>query len=335
MFVDHAKIQVKAGDGGSGCVSFRREKYVPRGGPNGGDGGDGGDVILEVNDQLHTLLDFHYRQHFRAERGGHGQGGNRHGRRGRDKIIYVPPGTVVKDANTGEVLTDLILPKDRFIVAKGGKGGRGNAAFATSTNQAPRYAEPGTKGEERYIELELKLIADVGLVGLPNVGKSTLLARVSAARPKIANYPFTTLQPNLGLVKLNEYESCVMADIPGLIEGAHKGKGLGIRFLRHIERTRILLYMIECISPDILRDYQVLRQELESYSPTLLKKPAIIALTKMDLQPAESWWEKIPDLGLPVCPISAVSGEGLDQLLQLIRDKLCKLQQEATAIELL
>jgi len=282
-FVDRVKIYVKAGDGGSGCVSFRREKYVPRGGPDGGDGGDGGDVLLLADPQLLTLYDFYHQVHFRAENGRPGQGKKMKGRDGEDLILRVPVGTVVMDAETGEVLGDLTEPYQTLVVARGGRGGRGNAHFATPTRQAPRFAEPGKPGEERWLILELKLIADVGLVGLPNAGKSTLLSRISAARPKIADYPFTTLEPNLGVVKLPEGETFVVADLPGLIEGAHKGVGLGHEFLRHVERTRVLLFVLSVDREDLYADYQTLRKELKLYNQALLQKDYLIAINKIDL----------------------------------------------------
>ncbi len=320
-FVDQAKIYVKAGDGGPGCVSFRREKYVPRGGPDGGDGGKGGDVILVASSQLHTLYDFHHQTHFRAENGRPGMGKKMKGRDGKDLILYVPVGTVVRDAETGEILYDFTRDGEHFVVARGGRGGRGNARFATPTRQAPRFAEPGEPGEERWVILELKLIADVGLVGLPNAGKSTLLSRITAAKPKIADYPFTTLTPNLGVVKLSSERTFVVADIPGLIEGAHKGVGLGLDFLRHVERTRVLLYVLD-VSKDkeCLNDFELIRKELAHYHPALLEKPSAIALNKIDLVPEK---EKITAIkavfeekGFPVYPISAVTGEGLKELLE-------------------
>jgi GTP-binding protein len=271
MFSDYAKIYVEAGRGGSGCVSFRREKYVPKGGPDGGDGGKGGDVIMQVNSGMRTLQDFQMRKHFRAERGEHGKGANKSGRGGEDVLIEVPPGTVVKDVEAGMVLADLVKTDERTVIAKGGRGGRGNARFATSTNQAPREWEVGELGESRWLILELKLLADVGLVGLPNAGKSTLLSRITAARPKIADYPFTTLSPNLGVVPYKDNNSFVVADIPGLIEGAHEGRGLGIEFLRHIERTSVLVVMIDATSDNMNSDYQTLIHEMDSYNPTLTK----------------------------------------------------------------
>ncbi|NPB09197.1 MAG: GTPase ObgE [Thermodesulfobacteria bacterium] len=329
-FVDRAKIYVKAGDGGHGCVSFRREKYVPRGGPDGGDGGDGGDVILEASSQLHTLYDFHHQTHFRAESGRPGMGKKMKGRDGRDLILRVPVGTVVRDAETGEILYDFTRDGERFVVARGGRGGRGNARFATPTRQAPRFAEPGEPGEERWINLELKLIADVGLVGLPNVGKSTLLSRLTAAKPKIADYPFTTLSPNLGVVKLSDDRTFVIADIPGLIEGAHEGVGLGHDFLRHIERTRAILHVLDASRlEECKKDFEVINRELAHYHPKLLEKPTAIALNKIDLVPDREKLEEIKryfeEKGYPVYLISAVTGEGLKELLE----GLWKLVQKA------
>jgi GTP-binding protein len=283
MLIDLAVIDVRSGDGGSGCVSFRREKYVPRGGPDGGDGGRGGDVVLVADSQLTTLLDYHYKRQYRAERGRHGQGKNRTGASGGDIELRVPPGTVVRDAETREWLGELLKPGTRCVVAKGGRGGRGNASYATATHQAPREHEPGHPGVERRIELELKLIADVGLVGQPNAGKSTLLAAMSAARPKIAAYPFTTLEPHLGVVQLSQGRSMVMADIPGIIEGAHEGKGLGLKFLRHIERTRTLAYLVPVDVADAQAEYELLRRELAEHSEELADKPHCIVLSKSDL----------------------------------------------------
>jgi GTP-binding protein len=281
MLIDQAVILVKSGDGGSGCVSFRREKYVPRGGPDGGDGGRGGDVVLVADPHLTTLLDYHYKQQYRAERGRHGQGKKRTGASGEDQVLRVPPGTNVKDADTGEFLGELVKHGDQCVVARGGRGGRGNASYATATHQAPREHEPGRPGLERRIELELKLIADVGLVGQPNAGKSTLLAAMSAARPKIADYPFTTLEPHLGVVQLSDGRTLVMADIPGIIEGAHEGKGLGLKFLRHIERTRTLAYLIPVDVEDPQAEYELLRSELAEYSRELAEKPHCIVITSL------------------------------------------------------
>ena len=319
MFVDYVEIQVIAGTGGSGAEAFRREMGVPFGGPSGGDGGRGGSVILEADPNLATLLDFRYQQHYRAERGQHGQGKNRTGRDGADLELRVPAGTVVRDAATGEILGELVQPGQRVVVARGGRGGRGNAAFATPTRQAPRRWEPGGEGEERRIVLELKLIADVGLVGLPNAGKSTLLAAISAATPKIADYPFTTLSPNLGVVQLSEGRSVVVADIPGIIEGAHEGKGLGLRFLRHIERTRTLAFLIGMDTEDAQSEYELLRNELSSYSVELAEKPHCVLLTKTDLLPADA---PLPTLNAPdawgVFAVSAVTRRGLQELLEAL-----------------
>ncbi len=316
MFIDRAKIMVTAGNGGDGIVSFRREKYVPKGGPNGGDGGNGGDVIIKTDDNLATLLDFRYKRHFKAESGKHGQGSDKTGKSGDDLIIRVPCGTLVKDFDSDEILADLVEQDQQVIIARGGKGGRGNARFATPTNRTPRHAEPGQEGEERTIFLELKLIADVGLVGLPNAGKSTLLSRLSAARPKIADYPFTTLAPNLGIVKYDEHSSFVMADIPGLIEGAHEGKGLGLDFLRHIERTRILVFLIESISENILDTFQLLKNELRRHNPELLKRPAIVVVSKIDLLDENqlAGMQEILKSDNPVLKISAATGQGLEEL---------------------
>jgi GTP-binding protein len=319
MFIDYAKIYVEAGRGGSGCMSFRREKFVPKGGPDGGDGGKGGNVIVQVNASMRTLQDFQMRRHFRALRGEHGKGANKTGRDGEDVIVHVPPGTVIKDADSGEVLADLIKPDARIVIARGGRGGRGNARFATSTNQAPRDWEVGELGESRWLILELKLLADVGLVGLPNAGKSTLLSRITAARPKIADYPFTTLTPNLGVVQYKDENSFIVADIPGLIEGAHEGRGLGIEFLRHIERTSVLVMMIDAISENFMADYETLVHEMESYNPVLLQKPRIVVLTKMDLVSDKNIGEKfLQTTAYPACRISAVSGEGIDQLIAMM-----------------
>lgn len=333
MFIDRAVIEVVSGTGGSGAEAFRRESGVPRGGPSGGDGGKGGDVILEVDGQLSTLLDYSYRRHYKADRGAHGEGSNRTGRSGADRLLRVPPGTVVRDADTGEVLGELLEFGQRLVVARGGRGGRGNARFATSTNQAPRRWEPGEEGQERTLELELKLIADVGLVGEPNAGKSTLLASVSAARPKVADYPFTTLAPNLGVVQLADFRSFVVADIPGIIEGAHEGKGLGLQFLRHIERTRSLAFLVPVDSADPQAEFELLRRELASHSEALTDVPFCVVLTKADLLG--------PDGSPPVVDapdawghflISAVSRDGLPSLLEALwsrtRESVARDQEE-------
>ncbi|MGE5892487.1 MAG: GTPase ObgE [bacterium] len=285
-FVDYAKIHVKAGDGGRGCVSFRREKYIPRGGPNGGDGGKGADVIVRADDQLQTLLDHKYRKTYRAERGQHGMGKNMHGRDGEGMVIRVPVGTVIKNAESGEVIADLDEEGKEVVVAKGGKGGLGNAHFATSVRQAPKYAQPGLPGEEFGLILELKLLADVGIIGLPNAGKSTLISVISSARPKIADYPFTTLIPNLGVVKYGEFKSFVIADIPGLIEGAHRGAGLGYQFLRHVERTLILVHLVDVsdmTAGNVVENYNSIISELREYGQGLDRKPQILVANKIDI----------------------------------------------------
>jgi GTP-binding protein len=317
-FIDFARIHVKAGDGGVGCVSFRREKFVPRGGPDGGDGGRGGSIIVRANSHLNTLLDFRYRKNYRAPRGEHGLGSNKTGKSGHDVYLEVPVGTLLRDAATGELLGDLVDDRIEIVVAKGGRGGRGNAAFATSTNQAPRQYERGEEGEEREIELELKLLADVGLVGLPNAGKSTLISVISAARPKIADYPFTTLVPNLGIVRAGTERSFVVADMPGLIEGAHLGKGLGIQFLRHIERTRSLVFLIEAVSRDPQTDFKVLQNELRLFNPLLLRKPKIIAITKTDAAdgPLLKVLGKLRFGASRPFFLSAVTGEGIQTLVE-------------------
>lgn len=322
MFIDRAKINIRAGNGGSGCVSFRREKYVAKGGPDGGDGGQGGDVVMVADPNLATLLDFKYRPHFKAERAQHGKGSDQHGKNGRDLTIKVPLGTVVREFESGEVLGDLVEPGQSVVVARGGRGGRGNARFKTSTSQAPREWESGEFGEEKILELELKLIADVGLVGLPNAGKSTLISKLSAARPKVADYPFTTLQPNLGIVPYREFGSFVLADIPGIIEGAHEGKGLGHEFLRHIERTKVLVMLIECTSEDVAADFKLLQEELIRYNPDLPSRVRVVALTKMDIC-SEAGSDAPQTLaGIPVIAISSVTGEGLAELKDFIWTQL-------------
>ncbi len=316
MFIDRAKITVYGGPGGAGSEAFRREKGVPRGGPAGGDGGHGGDVVLVADDQLSTLLDLTYKQHYKAERGLHGGSNRKTGRSGEDLEIRVPPGTSASDVDTEEFLGELLEPGDRLVVAKGGRGGRGNVHFQTSTRQAPRRWESGEYGEERRISLELRLIADVGLVGQPNAGKSTFLAAVSKARPKVADYPFTTIAPNLGVVELPGYRTFVVADIPGIIEGAHEGKGLGIRFLQHIERTRVLTYMVPSDSPDILAEYKALRHEVAEYSPALAERPHCLVCTKADLAPTVSLPEA-PE-AVATLSMSSVTGQGVTEVLEAL-----------------
>jgi GTP-binding protein len=329
QFLDEARILVKAGDGGNGCLAFRREKYVPRGGPSGGDGGRGGDVVLVATDQANTLLQFSFNPEHKAERGRHGEGSNRTGADGRSIEVLVPVGTVVYDEATGERLIDFTENGQRFVAARGGRGGRGNARFATSTHQAPTEHEPGRPGEERRLRLELKLLADVGLVGFPNAGKSTLISRISAARPKIADYPFTTLEPNLGVVQLDNYKTFVVADIPGLIEGAHTGAGLGIQFLRHIERTRLLAHLVdvsEMSGRDPVQDFEIIMQELASFSEELVEKPMIVVATKMD---AAQDPDRVAALravaaerGLPFFEISSATGQGIDALKYAMADRV-------------
>ncbi len=333
MFVDKVKIFVKGGKGGNGAVAFLREKYRPKGGPAGGDGGKGGDVILVATEDKHTLLDFKYKRHFRAGRGEHGKGKNQKGKDGEDVVLYVPVGTVVRDAESGEVLCDLTEEGQRCVVAKGGKGGRGNAHFATPTHQAPRYAEEGQEGEERWIELELKLIADVGIIGLPNAGKSTLLSKLTRAHPKIGDYPFTTLHPNLGVMEIDEERRVVLADIPGLIKEAHRGAGLGHEFLRHIERTKLLLHLIDVSAPDIqdpLEAYRTVNEELGSYNPSLLDKPQIVVASKIDALQDRSVLKRLEDFfekeGTRFLAISAITGKGLSELKEALWEGLSELK---------
>ncbi|MGC8793138.1 MAG: GTPase ObgE [Bryobacteraceae bacterium] len=337
MFIDEAIIQVKAGDGGNGCCAFRREKYVPRGGPSGGDGGRGGDVILVASQHENTLLRYRFNPEHRAGRGRHGEGSNRTGRDGESIELPVPVGTQVYDADTGQLICDLTEHGQRFVVARGGRGGRGNAHFATPTNQAPTHCEPGQPGEFRRLRLVLKLLADVGLVGFPNAGKSTLISRISAARPKIADYPFTTLEPHLGVVRLDDDRSFVVADIPGLIEGAHRGAGLGTRFLRHIERTRLLAHLVdvsESSGRDPARDFEIVLHELAEFSPDLARKPMIVVATKMDVVQDPSRLEVLRKAaaprGMPVYCISAVTGQGLEELKRALADRLWSLRAAQT-----
>ncbi|XXM73586.1 GTPase ObgE [Lysinibacillus sphaericus] len=328
MFVDQVKIYTKGGDGGNGMVAFRREKYVPKGGPAGGDGGHGADVVFEVDEGLRTLMDFRYQRHFKAPRGEHGMSKNQHGRNAEDMVVKVPPGTVVKDDDTGETIADLIQHGQRAVITKGGRGGRGNSRFATPANPAPELSEKGEPGQERYIVMELKLLADVGLVGFPSVGKSTLLSVVSAAKPKIASYHFTTIVPNLGMVETADGRSFVMADLPGLIEGAHEGVGLGHQFLRHIERTRVIVHVIDMSGMegrDPYEDYLTINEELKQYNLRLTERPQIIVANKMDMPEAEEnlevFKEKLQD-EYPVFPISAFTQQGLKELLFAVADKL-------------
>lgn len=323
-FIDEAKFFVKAGDGGNGCVSFRREKFVPKGGPDGGDGGNGGSVIIEASGRLSSLLDFKYRSHFLADNGGNGQGKRMHGKNGADCILRVPPGSLIKDVDSGEVLAELMADGDRFVAARGGQGGRGNVHFATSQNRAPRIATKGKPGEECWYRIELKLLADVGLIGLPNAGKSTLLTRLSAATPKVADYPFTTLTPQLGVLHFPAQPSCVVADIPGLIEGAHEGAGLGHKFLKHVERTRILLHVVDGSAPDDepWQQYQTLENELARYNEELLGRHRLVLLNKID-QIADR--ARLAELAarfakeeVRTVAISALTGEGIEELKETI-----------------
>jgi GTP-binding protein len=329
-FVDEAIITVKAGDGGDGCVSFRREKYVPKGGPDGGNGGNGGDVVLEADEGLGSLLDFKYRPLFRAGRGEHGMGKDKYGAHADPVVVRVPCGTVVYDEETGEPVADLTAHGELFVAARGGKGGRGNLSYKSATNRAPRKAQPGLAGEEKKLRLELKLIADVGLVGLPNAGKSTLISRVSAARPRIADYPFTTLVPNLGVVSDGRGGSYVVADLPGLIQGASQGHGLGLQFLRHVMRTRLILHLVDCQRKDPVNDLKVINQELAAFDPALMKKPQLVVITKADLaggiRKLAPLKKKMSARGREVMVISAVSGEGVDALVRRAGEKLKKLR---------
>ncbi len=333
MFIDRAVVRVEAGTGGSGCMSFRREHRVPMGGPDGGDGGRGGDVIVRGDSNLATLLDYTYRDRWEAERGDHGKGANKTGHSGEDVILPVPPGTIIRDAETKELVGEILESGDEIIVAKGGRGGKGNAFFQTSTHQAPREWQPGEEGQARTLELELKLIADVGLVGQPNAGKSTLLSVVSAARPKIADYPFTTLSPNLGVVQLTDNRTFVVADIPGIIEGAHEGKGLGLQFLRHIERTRVLAFLIPIDTMEWQEEYDGLRAEVSSYSAELAAKPHCVVFTKLDLLGEEY----VPEIDAPdafgVFSISAAGRTGLDTLLAAWWSKILLLKKSLVSID--
>lgn len=339
MFVDNVTVYVKAGGGGDGIVAFRREKYVPKGGPAGGDGGNGGDIIFEADEGLNTLMDFRYQRHLKAERGENGMSKGKHGKDAEPLIVPVPPGTTVYDKDTGELIADLVEHGQRATIAKGGNGGRGNIRFATSRNPAPNLSENGEPGEEKEIRIELKLIADVGLVGFPSVGKSTILSVVTAAKPKIADYHFTTLAPNLGVVDTEDHRSFVMADLPGLIEGAHEGVGLGHQFLRHVERTRLIVHVIDMASiegRDPYDDYETINKELKEYDEILSNRPQIIVANKMDMPEAEEnlqyFKEKLKD-EVPVYPISAVTKTGLRELLFAIADKLAEIPKEVVEEE--
>lgn len=332
MFIDRAKIHIKAGDGGNGKVSFRREKYVAAGGPDGGDGGKGGDIVFMVDDGLRTLIDFKYKRKYFAQSGEQGGTSKCTGKSGKDLVIKVPPGTIVRDLNTGRILADMTEPGQSNVIAKGGKGGAGNQHFATSTRQVPSFARAGDPGEEYQVELELKLIADVGLVGFPNAGKSTILSMTSAATPKIADYPFTTLEPNLGVVSLNEGNSFVLADIPGLIEGAHEGVGLGFEFLRHVERTKLLLHVVDVAGVDgrdPLDDFRTINEELRKYNPKLAERPQVVAANKTDLtegrERLESFTKAVEEMGYKVFPISAASNSGIREMMLYVAAQLREL----------
>src|SRR5579872_5452165 len=340
QFVDQALIHAKAGDGGKGIVAFRREKFVPKGGPSGGDGGNGGSVVLVVDEGLSTLLDFRYRKEYQARSGENGSNKDKYGRGGEDLVLRVPPGTEVHDEATGESLADLRSHGERFVLAKGGRGGRGNIHFATPTDRAPRRSEPGLAGEERDLRLELKLLADVGLLGFPNVGKSSLIARISAARPKIADYPFTTLVPNLGMVRLQGERSFVVADVPGLIEGAHEGAGLGMRFLRHLERTRVLIHLLDSTAGagrTPLRDWQTLNRELALYDPALASRPQLVVVNKLDIPEVRKSRARLAApfkrRGIAVRFISAATGEGVSELLEAAWEVLKQERARAAAAD--
>ena len=334
MFIDEVRIRVKAGDGGNGCLAFRREKYVPRGGPSGGDGGRGGDITMVASTHYNTLLHFRFNPEHTAQRGRHGEGSNRSGREGESIELSVPVGTIVYDADSGELLHDFTQAGDRFLVAKGGRGGRGNQHFATSTHQAPTEHEPGHPGEAKYLRLELKLLADVGLVGFPNAGKSTLISRISAARPKIADYPFTTIEPNLGVVSVDD-STFVVADIPGLIEGAHLGHGLGVQFLRHIERTRLLVHLVdvsELTGRDPAEDFRVVMGELAGFSEDLPKKPMFVVASKVDVAQDPQRIESLRALAaseeMPFFEISSVTGQGIEDLKRAMAQEISKPAEE-------
>jgi GTP-binding protein len=330
-FIDYAKIQVRAGNGGRGCVSFRREKYVPKGGPDGGDGGKGGDVVIIATQELNTLLDVHYRREYKAKRGEYGKGKQMSGRNGDDMVISVPVGTIVRDEEDGQIIADLDYDGTKAVVARGGRGGLGNAHFATPTRQTPRFAQPGEEGEEKRLVLELKLLADVGLIGLPNAGKSTLISAITSARPKIADYPFTTLIPNLGVVKADDFRSFVIADIPGLIEGAHSGAGLGFQFLRHVERTSVLLHLVDIsdiLTSNPVEDFEKINTELRLYNPLLSIKPMAVAGTKLDIAYEGTRLRRMEDYcrdkGMLFFPLSAVTGKGIRDLVIYLSEEVSK-----------
>jgi GTPase len=338
-FIDEVRIEVQAGHGGRGCMSFRREKFVPRGGPNGGDGGDGGDVVAVADAQLATLLDLRYQRLYRAGRGEHGRGKDQHGKRGEEKVIPVPVGTTFRDAETGELLADLSEPGQRVVIARGGRGGKGNAHYVSSTNRSPRKVQPGLPGEERRLDVELRLLADVGIIGLPNAGKSTLISVISAARPKVADYPFTTLVPNLGVVGYGESKSFVVADIPGLVEGAHRGEGLGDKFLKHVSRTSLLIHLLDATrvrAEDPLADWRAINRELELFDPALAAKPQIVVANKIDVPEARAaaaaLKEKFAASAIPFHAISAATHEGLRELIISIARKLEERKENAERV---
>ncbi len=334
-FIDEAKISLKAGHGGRGCVSFRREKFVPRGGPDGGDGGKGGDIIIVADPRLTSLLDFRYKREYTAENGAHGMGNNRHGRNGKDLILHVPVGTVIKAIHSDRIAADLVKEAEEVRLLRGGRGGKGNAHFKTSTHRAPRFAQPGEEGEYGEFKLELKLLAEVGIIGLPNAGKSTLISLISAARPKVAGYPFTTIVPHLGIVRFKGDESFVVADVPGLVSGAHAGKGLGTRFLKHIERTKLLIHLVD-VSPqsgrDPLKDYEDIKRELYAFNPELLERPQIVALNKIDMAEDSGRLSNLMEYfklkGVKAFPISCLAGEGLDELVNSVGEMAIRARKE-------
>jgi GTP-binding protein len=329
-FIDEAEITVKSGAGGAGCISFRRERFLPKGGPDGGDGGKGGNVVIKTTTRLYSLYDLHSKILFKAQNGRPGRGNNRSGEKGKDIEILVPVGIMLRDRETGELLADLVYDNQHMILVEGGAGGKGNMHFATAANRAPRFAQEGRKGTEKRLKLELKLVADIGIVGLPNTGKSTLLSRISHAHPKIDNYPFTTVAPNLGVLSFDDERSLTIADVPGLVEGASSGKGLGHRFLRHIERTRFLLHVLDVNQPhsgDVVKDFSILKQELERFHPCLTKKNQVVVINKVDLKPfgnksIQEICRSFHDLGYECLAVSALTGQGLEELRQLLREKV-------------